>query len=178
MTTYGLLMCLPMFALLVWAAVIDLAERRIPNWLSFGLLLSGLGQSFSTGGLSPGQSFLGFVASFGVLFVLFGIGALGGGDVKLMAGVGAWLGPLPALAVIVAAAVVGMVIVLGQAAHQGRLAALFRNSTLIAVNLAHANDTTSLAHAADVGKSSRSVDRPLPYAVPALIGAVIVVSLA
>jgi len=32
--------------------------------------------------------------------VLFVLGAMGGGDVKLMAGLGTWMGPVPALLVL------------------------------------------------------------------------------
>ena len=35
----------PLFALLVWAAVTDLRERKIRNWLTLSLMASGLAQS-------------------------------------------------------------------------------------------------------------------------------------
>ena len=134
-------MCMPMLGLLTWAAAIDMRCRRIPNWLTLSLVLSGLAQSWTWAHtVSPGQSFLGLSAGFGLTFVLFGIGALGGGDVKLLAGLGAWLGPVPTLLVFAVAAVIGMVYVLAQAAGQGRLSALFRNSAVIAMSLAHAGE--------------------------------------
>src|SRR5439155_15034799 len=91
MSTYGLLMAAPALALLVWAALEDLRSRRIPNWLTFSLVLGGIGQSVAFGAIcSPGASLLGFVVGFALPFVLFALGALGGGDVRLLAGVGAW----------------------------------------------------------------------------------------
>ena len=42
--------------------------------------------------LHQGSSVLGLVAGFGVFFVFYALGAMGGGDVKLMAGFGAVLG--------------------------------------------------------------------------------------
>ena len=169
MESYSLLMCAPMVTLLVWAACEDLHSRRIPNWLSFAVLLSGLIQSY-TGNctVTPGQAWLGFLAGFGLPAILFALGALGGGDVKLLAGVGAWLGPHDAIWIFAIAAIVGMCIVLTQATMQGRMKVLLRNSAVVAINLAHVGDV-GLEHTTKTGQASRSVDRPLPYAVPILV---------
>lgn len=173
--SYRLLMLMPMFAMLVVAAIGDLRTRKIRNWLTFGLLISGIAQSFTASHtVTPTQSMLGMLVGFSLTFVLFALGALGGGDVKLLAGVGAWIGPMPVLAVFLAAAVVGMVIVLAQCAVQGRLTTLFRNSALLVINLAHTSDL-GMHHVSQTGKSCRSVDKPLPYAVPVLIATALVV---
>ncbi len=164
MTTGGLLMCVPMLGLLAWAAVVDLRTRRIPNWLTFSLVLAGLGQSFTWARtVGPADAFLGLLTGFGLTFILFGIGALGGGDVKLLAGLGAWLGPMPILIVFALAAILGMCFVLAQAFAQGRLRNLFRNSAVIALSLTQAGD---LEQAAETGKACSSDGKPLPYAVP------------
>ncbi len=75
-------------------AVIDLYTRRVPNLLTLGLAGAGLAFAalrISTIGLG------GAVAGFGLGFVLMLpghlLGATGAGDVKLLAAVGAWLGP-------------------------------------------------------------------------------------
>ena len=78
---------------------------------------------------------------------------------------GAWLGPTGVLMVFLARAVIGLPIVLAQAISQGRLRILFRNATLLAMGAAHAGET-GIGHFADVGKNARSVDKPLPWAVP------------
>src|SRR3954453_18450483 len=115
MSTYALLMAAPALVLLVWAAAIDLGSRRIPNWLTFSLVIGGIVQSLVFGATtSPGASLLGLLVGFSIPFVLFAMGALGGGDVKLLAGVGAWLGPIIIIKIFLAAAIVGMVIVLVQ----------------------------------------------------------------
>lgn len=173
MTQQTLLAAAPLGAALIWAAVQDLHSRRIPNVLTFALVLCGIAQSFmDSGTVSPMQSLLGFATGFMLTFVLFAIGALGGGDVKLLAGVGAWLGPQMALAVFAAAAIVGMVIVLVQALAQGRLTTLFRNTAVVGINLMHLRDV-GVEHAAATGRGCRSVERPLPYAVPVLIATVL-----
>jgi prepilin peptidase CpaA len=175
----GLMPFVPMLGLLVWAAAVDLRSRRIPNWLTFSLLLAGLAQSFAWAHtVTPGQSFLGFLTGFGLTFVLFGIGALGGGDVKLLAGLGAWLGPWPTLVVFAVAAIIGMVIVITQAAAQGRLARLFRNSAVIAMSLAQASGPDALDGAAGAGKAcsdGAGAGKPLPYAVPVLLAVLLMI---
>jgi prepilin peptidase CpaA len=173
MSTGGLLMCMPMLALLAWAALIDLRDRRIPNWLTVSLALAGLAQSFTWAHtVTPGAAALGFATGFGITFILFGLGALGGGDVKLLAGLGAWLGPKPTLLVFGAAAVIGMVIVLAQAARRGRLKRLFQNSAVIATNLVLAGDGMDSGQAAEMGHAcsgGAGSDKPLPYAVPVFV---------
>jgi prepilin peptidase CpaA len=99
------------------AAYIDWRRMAIPKWLSVPTL--GLGVLFNvvrgawmalegykvwfldpTESLALGalEGFLfalaGFAVGFGLFFLLWILGTCGGGDVKLCAAVGAWLGPL------------------------------------------------------------------------------------
>lgn len=169
-----LLPYLPLAVLLIWAAVSDLRARIIRNWLTVSLMLGGLAQSFLAGGtVSPGSSALGLLAGFGLLLLPFVIGAIGGGDVKLLAGIGAWVGPTAVLQIFAVEAVIGMGIVLAQAAAAGRLAALFRNSVVLAMNMAHA-ERLGTDHLQKTAQHCRSIDRPLPYAVPTLVATVLV----
>jgi prepilin peptidase CpaA len=76
------------------AAVYDVRYRRIPNWLSMSGVAAGLGlNAFMYQGW-PGLklSLLGLLVGFGVYFVLYALRAMGAGDVKLMAAVGAIIG--------------------------------------------------------------------------------------
>ena len=172
---HPLLRCAPLLLLLLWAAVIDWRERRIPNWLNAALIADGLAQSFCGAHVvGPWQSVTGLFVGAALPFVLFLIGAAGAGDVKLMAGIGAWLGPYGALAVYVVEKVLGLVIVLSQAAWQGRTRVLLRNSAVVTMNLLYVKQV-GIEHAARTGRSCRSVDRPLPFAVPAFVATVLVV---
>ena len=45
--------------------------------------------------VGPLASATGLLTGFALSFALFAIGAMCGGDVKIMAGVGAWVGPMP-----------------------------------------------------------------------------------
>jgi prepilin peptidase CpaA len=168
---------LPMFALLIWAAISDFRTRRIPNWLTLALALSGICNSFlKTAATTPAQAGLGLLVGFAIPFVLYRLGALGGADVKMMAGIGAWLGLVAVLKILIIEKIVGLVIVLVQCAWQGRLLVLFRNSAVLAVNLVNIQQLGA-EHVSETGKSCRSVDRPLPYAVPVLIATLVVVTL-
>jgi prepilin peptidase CpaA len=76
------------------AAVIDVRTRRIPNWFTVPVLAAGLLFHSLTGGWGGLLMAIGgFVTGFGILLVLWLTGGGGGGDVKLMGAVGAWLGP-------------------------------------------------------------------------------------
>jgi len=174
MTQYSLIMSAPVIGILAWATVIDVRTRRIPNWLTGALLLSGVVQSFlPSHTVSPMQSLLGLLTGFGLTFVLFALSAVGAGDVKLLTGLGAWLGPQHVLAVFLLEKVLGMIIVLAQATRQGRLRALVRNSILLALNLAHIGEL-GVENVAESGKSCNTLDRYLPFALPTFLATVLV----
>ena len=158
----------PLFTLLLLAAGIDLRERRIPNWLTMSLAAGGLLQSFLPHhALSPMQSVAGMGVGFVLPLILFILNAVGGGDVKLLAAVGAWVGPINILLIFILKDLVGLIIVLAQATWQGRLRVLFRNSAVVALNLAHVRQV-GMETVQQTGLSSKSVDKPLPMAVPIL----------
>lgn len=175
MTAYAdrLATLMPLLFLLAWAAVQDVRTRKIRNWLTLSLAWSGLlGAMLAVGPIGPTQSVMGLLAGFALPFVLFAIGALGGGDVKLLAGVGAWLGPVGVLAVFLLASIVGLVLVLTQSLLQGRVTVLFRNSAVLLLNIRHVGELGT-DHLRETGLDARSIDRPLPYAVPVLAGTLI-----
>jgi prepilin peptidase CpaA len=164
----------PLVGALAIAAVIDAHQRRIPNWLTFGLLLGGFGRALVVGGFGQFEwSLLGMLAGAAVPLALYAISALGGGDVKLLAAIGTWVGPGPAVLVFMVEAVLGLGIVLVQAIAQRRTGALFRNSALIAVNFAGVSEV-GLKHAVETGKSCQAIRRPLPFAVPVFFATLIV----
>ncbi len=176
MTWYALVLFAPLVVMLVIAATIDIRSRRIPNALTATLALTGLLQSFTAGPtVSPLQSLLGLLVGGALLLILFAIRAVGGGDVKLLAGAGAWLGPSLVLQVFLLETIIGMLLVLASCARHGRLRLLWGNSMLLAANIAHVNELGT-EHTAATAEAHRSVDRPLPYAVPVLIATLIILS--
>jgi prepilin peptidase CpaA len=77
----------------LWMAGLDLASRRIPNYLTLATALAGLG--FQMGwrgwpGLLDGLG--GAVLGLGLLLWPYLKGGMGAGDVKALAALGAWLG--------------------------------------------------------------------------------------
>ncbi len=121
--TYSLLpFCLLVFSLLVITAI-DFEFQIIPDEFSFMLMIVGFVTSFFNPFLGDvfGQrilnSFIGFLAGGGSLFAVAVIGkwifkkdAMGGGDIKLMAGVGAFVGWEKVLFAIFIASVFGSIV--------------------------------------------------------------------
>lgn len=81
-------------ALLSAAFVLDVRYMLIPNRLTVSSLAAGSVFHALTGGLQ-GFAFAlsGAAAGFAVLLLLYGVKAVGAGDVKLFAALGAWIGP-------------------------------------------------------------------------------------
>ena len=164
---------LPLIVLMAVAAKIDWTSRRLPNALNLLILIAGIG-SAARGELPVtfAMSLAGAAVGFALLLPAFAINALGGGDVKLLTAVGAWTGPVGVVVVLIATTVLGAVLSVVQAAQAGKFRALLRNSGLLAVNLVHVR-TLGADHLEQTGKRFRSVDRPLPYAVPMLAGVIV-----
>jgi len=101
------------------AAWTDLRTRRIPNGLTLGILLSGLGLR-AIGGLGPlAEGLLGAGLGLAIAVVLFGIGAVGGGDGKLLIGVGAFLGHERYVGALLLIAVLGGLLGVAEAVRRG-----------------------------------------------------------
>jgi prepilin peptidase CpaA len=86
-------------------AVTDVRAFRVPNAITYPFVLAGLAYHTlipEAGG--PLMSLMGMMVGFSVLLFLHILGAVGAGDVKLMAGVGAWLGAFSAIYVFAVAA--------------------------------------------------------------------------
>ncbi len=110
------------------ACIEDLRRRRIPNWLTFGAAVGAVGLNALAGGPSgAGLAVAGWATGAALLFPLFALGGMGGGDVKLVAAVGAWLGPFAALWVVLYTAVAGGVLAVAIALAHGYLRTAVRN---------------------------------------------------
>jgi prepilin peptidase CpaA len=165
-------------ALVAIGACTDLRSRRIPNWLSGLLLVSGIVLSMTRLGLvSPAQALAGAAVGLAVPLVLHILGGVGAGDVKLLCGIGAWVGPRGVMLVIAGAALAGLVLVLAQCAIERRMGVLLRNTGLLALSLINL-PRLGLDHVVETGQRCQSALRPLPYAVTVLAGTVMAVIVA
>ncbi|MDO8768049.1 MAG: prepilin peptidase [Burkholderiaceae bacterium] len=107
------------------AAGFDLKSRRIPNWLVLVGLVASLILQIIFNSFNSFYGFkawgLGLLVGFGLFLPLYLLRAMGAGDVKLMAMVGAFLGPLGALGAVLTTLVVGGVLAIAVALWSGVL---------------------------------------------------------
>src|SRR4029077_8248448 len=80
--------------LLVVAAIFDFRQRQIPDWIPIALLAWAI-VTTALGSSRHGwvSLLLGLGAAFSLGVLLFWLGGFGGGDAKLIAALGATLGP-------------------------------------------------------------------------------------
>ncbi len=76
------------------AICLDMRWNRIPNWLTVPACLTGILYHVWSNGLAEGLLFSlqGLVTGFAILLIPFLLGGMGGGDVKLLAALGSWIG--------------------------------------------------------------------------------------
>ena len=106
------------------ATVVDIRTRRIPNDLT--ATMTGLGLGLSAIGLSGvpvWASILGFVVGLALMMPGHLLGATGAGDVKLMAAIGAIVGPAMVVSAFLFTAVTGGMLAVIVATRRRRLSA-------------------------------------------------------
>lgn len=154
-------------AVSVVACITDLRTRRIPNPVTLGGAVLGLAYASIFDGMR-GASFsaLGWAAGLAVFLPFYLLGGLGAGDVKLVACLGAWLGPETALWTGLYAALAGGVMAVALGLATGYLGAALRNVGDLLLHFrvsgVRPHPTLTLQH----GKGPR-----LPYALPIAAGA-------
>jgi len=78
------------------SAVVDMRTRRVPNPLTMGIAATGLTfAATQLSGLTIAAAALGFAVGLGLMLLPYLFGAMGGGDLKLFAALGTFLGPRP-----------------------------------------------------------------------------------
>jgi prepilin peptidase CpaA len=104
------------------AAYCDVRWRRIPNWLTLSALVGGLAlQTVRLGTAGVAFALAGAALGLCVLLPFYAIHAMGAGDVKLLAGLGALVGPQALVSLAIYAALVGGAISVVLLARRGRL---------------------------------------------------------
>jgi len=151
------------------ACVFDLRRRRIPNVLTFGAALAAFIVSALTGGpAAVGASAGGWIVAAAVWLPFYLLGGMGAGDVKLMAAIGAWLGPAAAIHVALYTAMAGGVLALTIACVQGSLRQTFSNLQMLFLHWR----VVGFAPHAELTLQTATGPH-LPYAIPILMGTVL-----
>jgi prepilin peptidase CpaA len=104
------------------ACAYDLRTRRIPNVLTFGAAGAAVVYHVVESGLIGGAASIGgWLVGAALMVGFYALGGLGAGDVKLLGALGAWLGPVGAVWLVLYTGIAGGVLALIVAAHAGYL---------------------------------------------------------
>lgn len=113
------IMIIMLTALLIMASYTDLQWSRIPNWLTFPAMGFGMVLHAWIGGLGDALFGLaGLGVGMGLFLLPYACKAIGAGDVKLMAAVGAIVGPSSALSIAILSVLAGGIYALGAMTYQ------------------------------------------------------------
>lgn len=110
------------------AAATDLRKREIPNWLTFAAMLLGLvAHPVLSGWAGFRLSAVGFLVAALIFLPLFALRFLGGGDLKLMAAIGALAGKDNLLVVFILDAILAGIAAVVMIVIRGRVKQTLRN---------------------------------------------------
>lgn len=114
--------------LLIVAAYFDITSRRIPNQLVLAGIIASFILQINFNGFDGFKAWgLGLLVGLGAFLPLYSLRAMGAGDVKLMAMVGAFLGPIFALGAVITTLLIGGVLSIAMAIYSGTLAPALKN---------------------------------------------------
>ncbi len=153
------------------AAVVDIKLHRIPNYLTVPAAVAGLlfHTIFWDFGIGPWWSLAGFGVGFALLFLPWLLGGSGMGDVKLLAALGAWLGPQIMACAFVLSVFLAAIIALGVMAK----VACFEGATVANRRYLQKRKNRPKKGSAAV-PGNRAPMRVLPFAVPVALSTWIV----
>lgn len=85
------------FIALFIGSITDLKTREVPDWINYGLVISGLGLNLLFSAVYSDSFFIinsiiGLAIFFGIAYIMFYAGQWGGGDSKMIMGLGAMIG--------------------------------------------------------------------------------------
>ena len=155
---------------LVAAALIDGWKLKVPNWITFPMIVSGWVYSavfFGWTGLA--YSLLGTAVGLGLLLPAYAIGGMGAGDVKLLAGIGAWVWATVTLYAFCVSAVLGGVIAIAMVLLRGKWLHHMTQFFTIIGEITEVRDPNTLSAIAAERKSSMML---LPYGIPIALGTI------
>jgi prepilin peptidase CpaA len=157
--------------LVLIAAVCDIRTRSIPNPVTICGAAVGLLLNISLSGWAGAKaSLLGLALGFAIFLPLFLVRGMGGGDVKLMAAIGAIAGPSNTFIIFILTAITGGVLAVALVLWRGALSGTFRNLGFIVTQLMQGKPPHQ-------DRPDLTIDHPhslkLPYAVPIALGSLL-----
>ena len=157
-------------AILIVAAVIDGWKLKVPNWLTFPLVFAGWAAGAYCGGFEGlVSSVVGTLVGLGLLLPAYAVGGMGAGDVKLMGGVGAWIGVTATFYAFCATTIVGGVIAVAMVLLRGRWRHHLKQLLQIADEILVLRDLEVLS---DLAAKRKSTMLLLPYGIPIALGTI------
>ncbi|MCZ2153784.1 MAG: prepilin peptidase [Bryobacterales bacterium] len=136
-TPHWILLCAVTVICLI-GAITDLRTRRIPNWLTLGSLPIGLIASGVLGGWKGlFFSIAGMLLALVIYFVMYLLRAMGAGDAKIMAAIGAFIGPLMWFHLFLFASILGGVAAVVFTLARGQFKSMLSKSMEILRSLAY-----------------------------------------
>ena len=155
---------------LIVAAVIDGFELKVPNWITFPMIISGWAYSTVTMGWAGfGWSLVGTTVGLALLLPAYAIGGMGAGDVKLLAGVGAWMHGTHTFFAFCVSAIVGAILAVGMVLIRRAWGKHSHQMMAILNEIVTIRDPNQLSAIAAERKSSMLL---LPYGIPIAIGSI------
>jgi prepilin peptidase CpaA len=161
-------------SLVLIAAIYDFRFRRIPNWLNLSGFVLGIGLNtllFAQHGLVA--AVFGTLVALLIYLPMYLVRAMGAGDLKLMAAVGALAGPQHWLWILLYTALAGGAIAIVVAAARGRVRRTVANTGLVLNHLMHFEPPATRNEELDV-RSQRALR--LPHAVAIAAGSLIFIA--
>lgn len=154
---------------LVVAAVIDGRALKVPNWLTIPFAIVGLLHGALAGGQGFVDALAGLALGLVLLLPLYAVGGMGAGDVKLLAGVGAWVGPGLVTHAFIATVLVGTVMALAMMLRSGQPFTHLSRMRQIAGEWITIRNPVVLSEIAATRKPSMLL---LPYGIPMAVGTI------
>ena len=159
------------------AAYIDGKELRVPNKLTFPMIIAGwMWSSIYYGSTGEGWyiglmwSLAGTAVGVATLLPAYSIGGMGAGDVKMMGAIGAWVHCSITFYAFCVSAVVGAILAIIMIIMAGEAKKHFNQFFFILNEITTIRDPEALAEIATERKTSM---RLLPYGIPLAIGTVL-----
>ena len=159
------------------AAYIDGKELRVPNKLTFPMIIAGWVYSMLAYGFAGEGWYIGLAWSLagtavGLLTLLpaYAIGGMGAGDVKMMAAIGAWVHVVITLWAFALGTIIGGILAVGMILFSGETKKHWNQFFSIANEIATVKNPEVLSKIAGKRKSSMKL---LPYGIPLAIGTVV-----